>query len=103
MKTIKRTIKEVSTIEKEVEITLPYYSRSESGNYHYKVFGEGSLDAIQVRIDHSLYSIGITAVSNAFNEDVECSESEFEKAYSKVLTHLQINKCKLENEMLNQF
>jgi hypothetical protein len=71
-----------------VEITLPYFSKSKTGTYFYKVFGDDSLDAIQVRIDHLLYSIGITASENAFNEDVECTEAEFDEAYNTVLNHL---------------
>ena len=91
-RTIKRIVKETHTTEKEVEITLPYYSRSKTGTYFYKVFGDDSLDAIQVRIDHLLYSIGITASENAFNEDVECTEAEFDEAYNTVLNHLQTKK-----------
>jgi len=90
-RTIKRIVKQTHThtTEKEVEITLPYFSKSKTGTYFYKVFGDDSLDAIQVRIDSHLYSIGVTAASNAFNEDEECTEIEFEVAYESALNHLQ--------------
>ena len=81
-------IKTSNTTYSEVEINLPYFSKTkEIRSQFYKVFGEGEKDCISVSVG-TLKDIGITFSSIAFDGTIECTEKEFLEAYSEIQSFL---------------
>jgi hypothetical protein len=83
------------TEEKEFELELPYYAKSKSGNYYWKVYGENPTDCIQLDVPSELNNFcGVTKTftSIIFNNNVEntpCSPLEFDMAYEKVMNSIR--------------
>lgn len=91
---LKRTVKISKVVEQEVEVKLPYFSKSSATDLHYyKVTGSGQRDCIQVTFSENNAStnISIGYSDHAFNTDnnIECNEDEFNSAYEGAEKYLR--------------
>lgn len=87
MGTLKMKVEQTTKQTKEVEVKLPYYSKSPC--YLYKVLGVN--EAIEITLLDTINHFGIstTSTASAFREGVEpCTEREFEDAFDMALDKL---------------
>lgn len=79
MKITKKT-----TIEEQLEISLPAYYKSKTGYFHYKIYSEENCLCVYEN------EIGIKHAGLPFNiESVPSTENEFLEAYNKTLSTLE--------------
>lgn len=87
METLKMKVEETTKQTKEIEVKLPYYSKSSC--HYYKVISEH--EAIEATILNTINQFGIatTYPSSAFRAGVaQCTEREFEDAFDMALDKL---------------
>ena len=86
MTTVKKIFTE--TIRKEVEVNLPYFSRSENGKVFYKVLSADRMVRVNLYDFHTAVEYTGSVELALASDCVGCLESEFDTAFAEAMSKL---------------
>lgn len=86
---MKTKIQFKTEVVNDVELVLPYYSKTKHGTF-YKVYGTETWECLRVTNNSAFTEVGQTIISNAVNDNcIECTEDEFKNALVETINKIQ--------------